>query len=884
MLSRLTSLLALLLSGCAPIINMANSAYNFCSSNAESSHQYFGSPNADDLVIFIHGLCGNAKTTWLNTSTNFLFPEELALDFARENQATYIVSFDYVSHLQGGPSILSIADHLEFEIDELLKKHPYRTLRIVAHSMGGLVAREYILRRHPRAHPQLKVTNVVLLASPSNGSELAALGQLVSKSRQIEELRHLDKGNTYLESLNKDWNREFKGGGHPRHVLAYAGYEELPMSVVGQVVRLSSAITYADETMGFQENHVSIAKPKERNVLYRWVKAKLGESLEKTARQLLDGMVQQGLLTAADIPQRLPRTVELLEGLQALAGTELETVLNYVKAGQFKKALALLDEREVHESQLIENIAQRRCTQGEIYELQFQMTQAAAYYSQAVQLTPTNGWFRYRYGWSLILTEDTRGAIIQFEEAERLALSNHNSDLEGGALAGLGVANDYLGHYAKAIEYHHRALAIHRKLSDVRSEGADLGNLGNAYLHLGEYTKVIEYHGQALMIYRKLDDKLGESAALGNLGNVFDTLEQRTKAIEHHEQALLIHRTIGNLRGEAITLGNLGLVYSKSDEYSKAIQHYNQALALHRKIGNVRGEGAVLGNLGSAYRDLGEYTKAIEYHEQALAIHRKIADVRGESADLGNLGNVYESLEQYLKAIELYNQALVIHRKIADVPGEGVALGNLGNAYLHVGQHTEAIKHSNEALAIRVKIGDLRGEGADLGNLGNAYDSLGQHAKAIEFHEKALVIHRKLADLRREATTLANLGLVYGKSANYLKAIEYYDQALLIHHKLGDLRSEGTDLAKLGTSYRHLEQYAKAIERYEQALVIWRKLGDVRGEAVALGNLGLVYGKSGQGAKAIEFLGLSELIFKDQLKVAFPLKSELDQLKNRPKN
>ena len=241
------------------------------------------------------------------------------------------------------------------------------------------MAREYILRRQARAHPQLKVTNVVLLATPNNGSELAELGRLISESRQVEELRHIDKGNTYLESLNKDWNREFKGGGHPRHVLLYAGYEELAMPVLGQIVKLSSAVSYADESMGFQQDHVSIAKPKEQTVLYHWVTAKLGESLEKTARHLLDGMVQQGLLAAADVPQQLPRTVELLEGLQALAGTELEKVLTYVKAGQFQAALALLAESEPQESQLIENIAKRRFTQGQIYELQFEKAQAASY-------------------------------------------------------------------------------------------------------------------------------------------------------------------------------------------------------------------------------------------------------------------------------------------------------------------------------------------------------------------------------------------------------------------------------------------------------------------------------------------------------------------------
>lgn len=392
MLSRFAYLLALALplTGCAPLL-ISPSANEFCPTSTDTSHQYFGSPDADDLVIFIHGLCGDAKTTWTNPTTHFKFPEELARDFAKENQPAYVVAFDYVTRLSGSPSILSIADHLEFEISELLKKHPYRTLRIVAHSMGGLIAREYILRHQPYAHPQLKVTNLVLLGSPSNGSELAELGRFISDNREVEELRHIDKGNTYLESLSKDWNRAFKGGGHFRHVLLHAAYEEVGMPTIGRVVKLSSAISFADESMGFQLDHMSISKPKERNVLYRWVKAKLQESLEKTARQLLNGMVQQGLLAEVDVPQRLPRTLQLLQELQDIAGTDLERVLAYVKAGQFQEALALLAESEQKEGQLLETIAQRRYTQGQIYELQLEKDQAASYYSQAVQLAPLNG-------------------------------------------------------------------------------------------------------------------------------------------------------------------------------------------------------------------------------------------------------------------------------------------------------------------------------------------------------------------------------------------------------------------------------------------------------------------------------------------------------------
>lgn len=622
MLARAVCLLTLtlLLTGCASVLSLSNSVYQFCPSNNDTSHRYFGSPDTDDLVIFIHGLCGDATTTWTNVTTHFGFPQELARDFATRNQPVYVMSFDYVSRLGESPSILSIADHLEFEIGELLKKHSYRTLRIVAHSMGGLVAREYILRRQPRAHPQLKVTNLVLLATPNNGSELAELGQLIPEHRQVQELQHIDKGNTYLESINRDWNGEFKGGGHSRHVLMYSGYEELSLPMVGRIVKLSSAISYADQTMGFQEDHVSIARPKGRTVLYRWVMAKLEESLEKTARYLLDGMVKQGLLAEADIPQRLPRTVERLEGLQALAGTELDTVLSLVKAGQFKNALATLEKSQEPDNQLIEKIAERRFTQGEIYELQFETTEADSYYSQAVHLVPTNASYRKQYGWLLVEMGKWQDAIRQFDEAVGLSQVSGDLFLQGAALGGLGIA----------------------------------------YVHQGQDRRGLEYLEQSLTIMRKNGNLYGEGSALGSLGNAYSYLKKYPKAIEYYEQALKIKRKIGDVENEGIVLGNLGIAHFNAGQYAKAIEYYEQALAIYRKIGNARSEGNVLDNLGTAYVWSGQYSKGTEYQEQALAIHRKIGNVQGEGIALANLGCAHVKEGQYSKAVEFLTAAKVI--------------------------------------------------------------------------------------------------------------------------------------------------------------------------------------------------------------------------------
>ncbi len=263
------------LDGCSVLPTVVSTTTDFCTPTPEPKHRYFGRPASDHLVIFVHGFCGDARTTWINNETGFDFPKELA----RELDNTYIFSFDYARGLEQAPSILSVASHLEFEISLLLKQHKYHSIRFVAHSMGGIVSREYILRHYSESKQAL-ITHLVLLASPSNGSELAGLGALVPQNRQVQEMRHTDKGNSYLESLNDRWSRAFKDSGHPYFILVFAGYEENPMAVVGKPVRLSSAIAHADTRLGFKRNHTEMAAPAgTTDILYRWTKDALSESL-----------------------------------------------------------------------------------------------------------------------------------------------------------------------------------------------------------------------------------------------------------------------------------------------------------------------------------------------------------------------------------------------------------------------------------------------------------------------------------------------------------------------------------------------------------------------------------------------------------------------------
>jgi pimeloyl-ACP methyl ester carboxylesterase len=220
------------------------------------------------LVVFVHGLCGNADDTWINGPTGF----DLRTAIYRAVPHATILSFDYVSHLGHAPSVIDVAKILSLRVSEVAARQSIKEVRFVAHSLGGIIVREYVLRQQPLDEPRLSVSRIVLLGSPTNGAELATLKGLVPRSRQVAELESVDAGNSYLQSLNDGWNRSFRAFDARRRVFVAAAYEDLPIFLNERVVRMSSAVAYADRSVGFSVNHFDLAKPKRfADDLFVWI-------------------------------------------------------------------------------------------------------------------------------------------------------------------------------------------------------------------------------------------------------------------------------------------------------------------------------------------------------------------------------------------------------------------------------------------------------------------------------------------------------------------------------------------------------------------------------------------------------------------------------------
>lgn len=229
--------------------------------------EYISRKNKKNLILFIHGLTGSNET-WINEESNASFSELLLKDEKINNHFDtayfeYFTSFLNVKQKYGifksifsknktapiNISIKEISQLLNTRIDyELIN---YDNIILIAHSMGGLVAKNSILN-YVNTNSKLKL--FISLAVPHLGSDLANYGEFISSNIQMKELQPLSNE---IINLQSQWLKSTSLPVSKYYIGAYEG-----------VVNNNSAVplnTDKKDIVHVNENHRSICKPKDEN-------------------------------------------------------------------------------------------------------------------------------------------------------------------------------------------------------------------------------------------------------------------------------------------------------------------------------------------------------------------------------------------------------------------------------------------------------------------------------------------------------------------------------------------------------------------------------------------------------------------------------------------
>lgn len=161
-------------------------------------------------VIFVHGFLGGGDT-WGR------FPELLKNDSELRLLNIKIVEHEYFTQIKQPffkrfgkpkvPSISTLAKSLQTKIDH--QRNPGEHLVVIAHSMGGLIAR-WLELENARFENELAIDLLITLATPHKGAHLAKYAKILPfVSEQVKEL---DAKGKIISSLISDWDSKYQLG------------------------------------------------------------------------------------------------------------------------------------------------------------------------------------------------------------------------------------------------------------------------------------------------------------------------------------------------------------------------------------------------------------------------------------------------------------------------------------------------------------------------------------------------------------------------------------------------------------------------------------------------------------------------------------------------
>jgi pimeloyl-ACP methyl ester carboxylesterase len=158
-------------------------------------------PGNRGVIIFVHGVFGDASSTW-TAANGANWPSMLAKDDTFQGEDIYLYGFPSPKRKKSY-SIDELAEdmRLKFSTQGVLD-HDHLTF--VAHSMGGLVTRAYLIKY--RDTVAAKVRSLHFFGAPTEGSPKAQLAKALSRSgnTQLTGMFPLDSDN-YLGALQSAW-------------------------------------------------------------------------------------------------------------------------------------------------------------------------------------------------------------------------------------------------------------------------------------------------------------------------------------------------------------------------------------------------------------------------------------------------------------------------------------------------------------------------------------------------------------------------------------------------------------------------------------------------------------------------------------------------------
>ncbi|HEX9980756.1 MAG TPA: tetratricopeptide repeat protein [Flavobacterium sp.] len=271
---------------------------------------------------------------------------------------------------------------------------------------------------------------------------------------------------------------------------------------------------------------------------------------------------------------------------------------------------------------------------------------------------------------------------------------------EGNAQLNIGNANILLGNYSVALRSFSDAQSVFERQLEQEAANPDAKNgLARAYGSIGiifseqsNYAKALQFHLRAVRIYEETGNDEKTARVYNNIGIVYKSRGESFRALEYFLKCLRLQEKLRD-RSTGITATNIGNIYLDQKNFPKAIEYYNSALSHFRSYPDQRGIGELYNNLGRYHHQTGHSEKALECYNKALAAFDSIEEKFGASDTYALIGELYYDSNDYPKALSNMTKSLSLGTLLGIPERIRDSEKKLSEIYQKLNNPAEALKH-----------------------------------------------------------------------------------------------------------------------------------------------------------------------------------------------
>ena len=249
-------------------------------------------------------------------------------------------------------------------------------------------------------------------------------------------------------------------------------------------------------------------------------------------------------------------------------------------------------------------------------------------------------------------------------EAERLAYTTDNIELQVRATITAGETWAEEGNFPKALERLQAASALARRHRDPTQIVMALNSLIRLYGQMREYDKGFEALEQAVAAARQTNSP-GRMATLKHSEYALAVDSgQYQRGLKALLESLAIERGLGAESMIAYTLANLSDCYLKLKDYANVIRYASDAIVSARKLNDVGLEATARLNLGQAYLATGRLIEGKRYIEEGMRAYEKLGDKPELQDVLVEYGEALERAGDLAGALKAYHREREISNEL----------------------------------------------------------------------------------------------------------------------------------------------------------------------------------------------------------------------------